>query len=116
VRIDEDFSADPRLIPGAVRRSHLEVQDWASRLMGQSVVVVCHRGRKLSGGTAALLQLARQIREITPGFPVVYVTSASAGDWKSQGVLGSVLIGKLFASAQLATVVSQLLDTGSSRG
>lgn len=23
VRIDEDFSADPRLIPGAVRRSHL---------------------------------------------------------------------------------------------
>jgi hypothetical protein len=27
VRIDEDFSADPRLIPGAVRRSHREVQD-----------------------------------------------------------------------------------------
>ena len=30
VRIDEDFAADPRLIPGATRRSHPEVQDWAS--------------------------------------------------------------------------------------
>src|SRR3954471_14149852 len=44
VRTDEDFSADPRLIPGAVRRSHLDVQDWASRLTGKSVVVVCHKG------------------------------------------------------------------------
>ncbi|MES5485240.1 sulfurtransferase, partial [Bradyrhizobium sp. INPA03-11B] len=32
VRIDEDFTADPRLIPGAIRRSHLDVQDWASSL------------------------------------------------------------------------------------
>lgn len=39
-------------------------------------------------------ELARQIREITPGFPVVYMTSASAGDWKSQGVAGSFLIEK----------------------
>jgi rhodanese-related sulfurtransferase len=45
VRIDEDFSADPRLIPGAVRRSHLEVREWASSLSGQSVVVVCDRVR-----------------------------------------------------------------------
>ena len=61
-------------------------------------------------------ELARQIREITPGFPVVYMTSASAGDWKSHGVAGSVLIEKPFAPAQLATVVSQLLDTGTSPG
>jgi hypothetical protein len=27
VRIDEDFAADPRLIPGAVRRSHRDIQD-----------------------------------------------------------------------------------------
>ncbi|MGY4472830.1 hypothetical protein [Bradyrhizobium sp. USDA 3364] len=40
VRIDEDCTADPRLIPGAVRRSHRDVQDWASSMMGQSVVVV----------------------------------------------------------------------------
>jgi len=67
VRIDEDFSADPRLIPGAVRRSHLEVQDWASRLMGQSVVVVCHRGLKLSEGTAALLRCNSIAAEVLEG-------------------------------------------------
>jgi hypothetical protein len=54
----------------------------------------------------------RQIREITPGFSVVYMTSASAPDWKSQGVDGSLLIEKPFAPAQLAAAVSQLLDTG----
>jgi hypothetical protein len=32
VRIDELFAVDPRLIPGARRRSHLDVQDWASSL------------------------------------------------------------------------------------
>ena len=61
-------------------------------------------------------ELARQIREITPGFPVVYMTGASARDWKSQGVIGSILIEKPFAAAQLATAVSQLLDAGTSLG
>ena len=31
VRIDDDFAADPRLIPGAVRRSYRDVQEWAPR-------------------------------------------------------------------------------------
>jgi two-component SAPR family response regulator len=57
-----------------------------------------------------------QIREIMPGFPVVYMTSASAPDWKSQGVDGSILIEKPFAPAKLTTAVSQLLDTGTSPG
>ena len=56
VRIDEDFAADPRLIPGAKRRSHGDIQDWAAGLAGQSVVVVCHKGEKLSEGTAAWLR------------------------------------------------------------
>ena len=56
VRIDEDFAADPRLIPGAARRSHLDVQDWASGLAGKSVVVICQKGQKLSEGTAAWLR------------------------------------------------------------
>ena len=51
VRIDEHFAADPRLIPGARRRSHLDVQDWASSLAaGRSVVVICQRGEKLAEG------------------------------------------------------------------
>jgi CheY-like chemotaxis protein len=61
-------------------------------------------------------ELARQIREITPGFPVVYMTSPSAPDWQSQGVDGSVLIQKPFAPAQLAAAVSQLLGGATSPG
>ncbi len=29
VRPDDDFAADPRLVPGAVRRSHVDVRQWA---------------------------------------------------------------------------------------
>src|SRR5882757_3784663 len=67
VRIDEDFSADPRLIPGAVRRSHLDVQDWAPRMTGQSVVVICHKGLKLSEGTAAWLRCGSVAAEVLEG-------------------------------------------------
>jgi rhodanese-related sulfurtransferase len=67
VRIHEDFAADPRLIPGAVRRSHLEVQDWASRMTGQSVVVICNKGQKLSEGTAALLRCSSVEAEVLEG-------------------------------------------------
>jgi rhodanese-related sulfurtransferase len=67
VRIDEDFSADPRLIPGAVHRSHLDIHDWASRLNGQSVVVVCNKGQKLSEGTAAWLRCSNIAAEVLEG-------------------------------------------------
>jgi rhodanese-related sulfurtransferase len=56
VRIDDDFAADPRLIPGASRRSHHDIQAWAGGLTGQSVVVICQKGEKLSEGTAAMLR------------------------------------------------------------
>jgi rhodanese-related sulfurtransferase len=56
VRLDEEFAADPRLIPGASRRSHLNVEDWALSFAGQSVVVICDKGEKLAGGTAAWLR------------------------------------------------------------
>ncbi|MBR0861891.1 response regulator [Bradyrhizobium diazoefficiens] len=61
-------------------------------------------------------ELARQIREITPDFPVLYMTSASTPDWESQSVGGSVLIQKPFAPAQLAAAVSQLLGGATSPG
>ncbi|MCC8938509.1 chromate resistance protein [Bradyrhizobium sp. Arg68] len=67
VRLDEDFAADPRLIPGAVRHSHLDVQEWASRLTGQSVVVVCQKGQKLSEGTAAWLRCSNIAAEVLEG-------------------------------------------------
>jgi rhodanese-related sulfurtransferase len=67
VRIDEDFTADPRLIPGAMRRSHRDVQDWAGGLIGQSVVVICQKGQKLSDGTAAWLRHGGISAEILEG-------------------------------------------------
>ena len=56
--------------------------------------------------------LARQIRESDPNFPIVYMTGAAADQWPSQGVPNSILLQKPFAPAQLVTAVSQLLNTG----
>jgi rhodanese-related sulfurtransferase len=56
VRTDEAFAADPRLIPGAVRRPHLGVADWVADFRGQSAIVICQHGHKLSEGVAAWLR------------------------------------------------------------
>ncbi len=56
VRIDEDFALDPRLIPGSRRRRHQDIDDWLSHYTDRKVIVVCHRGLKLSQGVAALLR------------------------------------------------------------
>ena len=56
VRIDEDFAADPRLIPGSMRRSHVNVGEWASSVAGRSAIIICQQGHKLSEGTAAWLR------------------------------------------------------------
>jgi rhodanese-related sulfurtransferase len=56
VRTEEDFAAEPRLIPGAVRRPHGSAPAWAGELAGGSAVVVCRGGRKLSEGMAAWLR------------------------------------------------------------
>ena len=56
VRIDEDFAADPYLIPGSFRHAHSAVETLLPGLEGRRVVVVCHKGLKLSQGAAALLR------------------------------------------------------------
>jgi rhodanese-related sulfurtransferase len=56
VRTDDDFAANPRFIPGASRYSYEHVREWAPAFAGRSVVVVCHRGKKLSEGAAAWLR------------------------------------------------------------
>ena len=58
VRVDEDFSSDPRFIPGSLRRSHESIDEWAPALGGRAVVAICQGGRKLSHGVAALLREA----------------------------------------------------------
>jgi rhodanese-related sulfurtransferase len=58
VRTEEDFDADPLLLPCALRKSHRDVADWAAGFAGKSAVVVCHHGAKLSQGVAAWLRHA----------------------------------------------------------
>jgi DNA-binding response OmpR family regulator len=57
-------------------------------------------------------EVARQVRAIDPGCPVVYMTGAAADEWASQGVPNSILLQKPFAPAQLVTAVSQFLNSG----
>jgi rhodanese-related sulfurtransferase len=56
VRTDEDFAADPRLIPGSVRRPHTNPASWSSEIAGPSAVVICNEGHRLSNGVAAWLR------------------------------------------------------------
>jgi len=67
VRTEADFAADPRLIPGAVRRSHEDAADWSGEFTGRPAVVVCLRGAKLAQGSAAWLRNANSEAETLDG-------------------------------------------------
>jgi len=56
VRMDDDYRADPRLLPGSLRKDYRAVSQWAPEYRSRSVVVVCQKGQKLSEGTAAWLR------------------------------------------------------------
>ena len=58
VRLDDEFAADQRFIPGAVRRTHATVSNWAPEFSGRAAVVICEKGQKLSEGVAAWLRHA----------------------------------------------------------
>jgi rhodanese-related sulfurtransferase len=55
---EEDFAANPRLIPGAVRRPWETVPDWGPGFVaaGRPAIVICKKGLKLSQGVAAWLR------------------------------------------------------------
>jgi rhodanese-related sulfurtransferase len=56
VRTEEDFAADPRLIPGSSRRPFDSAEAWSADLGPLPAIVICQRGLKLSHGVAALLR------------------------------------------------------------
>ena len=58
IRTDEDYQADPPLVPAAVRLDYKTVNDWAHRFRRQSVIIICEKGLKLSQGVAAFLRHA----------------------------------------------------------
>src|ERR1700720_2202824 len=67
VRTDEDFAADQRLIPGAIKRNHQQAADWGGEFAGRSAIVVCLRGQKLAQGTAAWLRHVGVNAEVLEG-------------------------------------------------
>ncbi len=67
VRIDEDFNADPTLIPGSYRHAYTDVAALAPELAGKSVVVYCQKGLKISQGAAAILRTLNVAAEVLEG-------------------------------------------------
>ena len=47
VRTDEDFNADPTLIPSAYRHPFSKVVDLADALKNKAVVVYCQKGHRI---------------------------------------------------------------------
>ncbi len=67
VRLAEDFASAPQFIPGARRRDHMSVANWAAEFSGSATVVICKRGAKLSEGVAAWLRHAGASAEVLEG-------------------------------------------------
>ena len=68
----------------------------------------------LGRGKLAGWDVARHAREINPKLPVVYMTGDSGHEWAAQGVPNSLLLSKPFASAQMLTAVSELINEATS--
>jgi rhodanese-related sulfurtransferase len=77
VQVEEDFAADPRLVPGALRRPYATVTEWASQFTGRQAVVICQKGLKLSQGVAAHLRHA--------GIPATSLEGGALG-WAGAGL------------------------------
>ena len=56
VRTDEDFSDDPRLIPGAFRHPFTEIASLAPPMAGRKLILYCQKGLKISQGAVAILR------------------------------------------------------------
>ncbi len=78
VRIDEDFATNPQLIPSARRHRFSDVEVLADGLSRQRVVVVCHKGKKLSEGAAAVLRNCGVAAEVLVGGMVGWAEADAA--------------------------------------
>ena len=71
---------------------------------------------KLVGETLRGWDIAHRARELSPVIRIIYISGDSGGDWASKGVPESVFIQKPFASAQLVTAISSVLNNGRPSG
>ncbi|NML04195.1 sulfurtransferase/chromate resistance protein [Sphingomonas sp. G-3-2-10] len=67
VRSDAEFAADPRSVPGAVRRAPADIAIWSPACAGRRVVVVCRDGKAAGQGAAAWLRQAGADAETLEG-------------------------------------------------
>jgi DNA-binding response OmpR family regulator len=61
-------------------------------------------------GSASGWDVARHARELCSDFPVVYMSGDSAAEWSANGVPNSIMVDKPFATAQIVTAISNLLN------
>ena len=76
IRIPEDLAADPRLIPGSFTLPHDRFDPAPANLLGQKVILVCQRGRKLSEGVAALLRSQSVDAQVLEGGSMAWAEAA----------------------------------------
>ncbi len=77
VRSEEDFAADPRLLPGATRVDDRALADLAARLGGQPSIAICQGGHRRSQGASAWLR--------AEGCPSEYL-EAGFEAWRAAGL------------------------------
>lgn len=67
VRDEDDFTADPRLVPASLRRPAVEPWRWSPDLGSEKAIILCQKGLKLSHGVAAWLRQAGTSAESLDG-------------------------------------------------
>ena len=67
VRLEDDFAADPHLVPGATRHPFDDTATLAEALHGLHAVVYCQKGLKISQGAAAVLRAEGVTAEVLEG-------------------------------------------------
>jgi rhodanese-related sulfurtransferase len=67
VRPGDDLAADPRLIPGSLRRDADRAADWGPSFAGRATIVISRRGAAIGPGVAAQLRAAGVAAETLAG-------------------------------------------------
>lgn len=67
IRNDAEVAAEPRFIPGAIRRPLVGLADWASVFAGATVVIACSDGSAAGHGAAAWLRHAGADADVLDG-------------------------------------------------
>ncbi|WP_170513957.1 chromate resistance protein ChrB domain-containing protein [Ruegeria atlantica] len=90
--LDEDFTADPYLIPGSLRHPAKDIDGIAERIGDRAAVIICQKGKKLSQGVVSWLRSKGCVAEYLEGgmfgwreMPHAPRVPASAVPWHEDG-------------------------------